>query len=253
MGEHTITFTESYEDDLEQFQKMAKMYPGESQFFAQNSSQSSGEDHITSDMEALYYDTPRSKSGSSSDGSSSVKSSNSRRYKKSKSKGSRDLESVMSQVTSQKVFIENELISSHKQMESITEKISENQIKKEVKDKTIMSGIEKIANNQSALADQYKHIENIIATNATVAKEKDLEDKKIISGIEKIANNQSALADQYKHMENIIATNATVAKEKEEKDKKYVDALEGRLSKMENILQTFQEGQKPIEICTTPK
>ena len=74
-----------------------------------------------------------------------------------------------------------------------------------------------------------------------------------MSGIEKIANNQSALADQYKHIENIIATNATVAKEKEEKDKKYVDALEGRLSKMENILQTFQEGQKPVEICTTPK
>merc|ERR1711984_28389 len=92
--------------------------------------------------------------------------------------------------------------------ESITEKISENQIKKEAKDKKIMSEIEKIANNQSAQIDQYKHI---------------------------------------------IATNATVAKEKEEKDKKYVDALEGRLSKMENILQTFQEGQKPVEICTTPK
>merc|ERR1712030_260597 len=99
----------------------------------------------------------------------------------------------------------------------------------------------------------YKHIENIKATNATVAKEKELEDKKIISGIEKIANNQSALADQYKHIENILATNATVAKEKEEQDKKYVVALEGRLTKMENILQTFQEGQIPIEICTTPK
>ena len=142
--EHTITFTESYEDDLETFQKLAKMNPGESRFFAQNSSQSSGEDQITSDIEALYYNTPRSKSGSSSDGSSSdkksklqenksgsssdssssVKSSSSRRYKKSKSKGSRDLESLKSQVTSQKVFIENELISSHKQMESITEKIS---------------------------------------------------------------------------------------------------------------------------------
>merc|ERR1711874_757723 len=57
----------------------------------------------------------------------------------------------------------------------------------------------------------------------------------------------------YKHIENVIATNTTVAKEKEEKDKKYVVALEGRLSTMENILQTFQEGQKPIEICTTPK
>merc|ERR1712105_468228 len=99
-------------------------------------------------------------------------------YKKSKSKGSRDLESLKSQVTSQKVFIENELISSHKQMESITEKISENQIKKEVKDKKIISGIEKIVNNQSALADQYKHIENIIATNATVAKEKEEKDRK---------------------------------------------------------------------------
>merc|ERR1712105_35317 len=121
-------------DDLEQFQEMAKRYPGESQFFAQLSSHSSGEDHITSDMEALYYDTPKNKSGSSSDGSSSkkksklqknksgsssdssssVKSSNSRKNKKSKSKGSRDLESLKSQVTSQKVFIENELSSSHK-------------------------------------------------------------------------------------------------------------------------------------------
>merc|ERR1712105_272176 len=141
----------------------------------------------------------------------------SRRYKKSKSKGSRDLESLKSQVTSQKVFIENELSSSHKQMESITEKISENQAKKEVTDKKIMSGIEKIANDQSALANQYKHI---IATNATVAKEKELEDKKIISAIEKIANEQSALAGQYKHIENIIATNATVAKEKGSEDKK---------------------------------
>merc|ERR1712030_26913 len=86
--------------------------------------------------------------------------------------------------------------------------------------------------------------------NATVAKEKGSEDKKIVSVIEKIANDQSALAEQYKHIKNIIATNA---KEKEEKDKKYVVALEGRLSTMENILQTFQEGQKPIEICTTPK
>merc|ERR1712105_496630 len=91
-------------DDLEQFQELAKRYPGESQFFAQLSSRSSGEDHITSDMEALYYDIPKDKSGSSSDGSSSgkksklqknksgspsdssssVKSSNSRKNKKSK-------------------------------------------------------------------------------------------------------------------------------------------------------------------------
>merc|ERR1712074_236199 len=106
---------------------------------------------------------------------------------------------------------------------------------------------------QSALAGQYKHIENIKATKATIATQRDLEDKKIVSVIEKIDNNQTALADQYKHIENIIATNATVAKEKEEQDKKYVVALEGRLTKMENILQTFQEGQIPIEICTTPK
>merc|ERR1712030_211794 len=160
---------------------------------------------------------------------------------------------LKSQITSQKVFIEKELSSYHKQMESITEKISENLAKKEVTDKKIVSAIEKIANEQSALAGQYKHIENIIATNATVATQKDLEDKKIVSVIEKIDNNQTALADQYKHIENVIATNATIAKEKEENDKKYVVALEGRLSTMENILQTFQEGQKPIEICTTPK
>merc|ERR1711984_14059 len=155
-----------------------------------------------------------------------------------------------SQVTSQKVFIEKELSSYHKHIESINEKISENQTKNEVTDKKIVSTIEKIANEQSALADQYKHIENIIATNVTVAKEKE---EKIVSVIEKIDNNQTALADQYKHIENIIATNATVAKEKEEQDKKYVVALEGRLTKMENILQTIQEGQIPIEICTTPK
>jgi hypothetical protein len=28
--EHTITFTETYEDDLETFQRMARTYPGES-------------------------------------------------------------------------------------------------------------------------------------------------------------------------------------------------------------------------------
>merc|ERR1711984_65630 len=106
---------------------------------------------------------------------------------------------------------------------------------------------------EKELSSYYKHIENIKATNATVATQKDLEDKKIVSVIEKIDNNQTALADQYKHIENIIATNATVTKEKEEQDKKYVVALEGRLTKMENILQTFQEGQIPIEICTTPK
>merc|ERR1712030_145125 len=116
-----------------------------------------------------------------------------------------------SQVTSQKVFIEKELSSYHKHMESINEKISENQAKNEVTD------------------------------------------KKIVSAIEKIANEQSALAGQYKHIENIKATNATVATQKEEKEKKYVVALEGRLSTIENILQTFREGQKPIEICTTPK
>merc|ERR1712030_291697 len=160
---------------------------------------------------------------------------------------------LKSQITSQKVFIEKELSSYHKHIESINEKISENQNKNEVTDKKIVSAIEKIANEQSALAGQYKHIENIKATNATVATQRDLEDKKIVSVIEKIDNNQIALADQYKHIENIIATNATVAKEKEEQDKKYDVALEGRLTKMENILQTFQEGQIPIEICTTPK
>merc|ERR1712030_261977 len=128
-----------------------------------------------------------------------------------------------SQVTSQKVFIEKELSSYHKHMESINEKISENQAKNEETVKKIVSAIEKIANEQSALAGQYKHIENIKATNATVAKEKE---EKIVSVIEKIDNNQTALADQYKHIENIIATNATVAKEKEEKDKKYVVALD---------------------------
>merc|ERR1712074_482629 len=131
--------------------------------------------------------------------------------KNKKSKGSRDLESLKSQVTSQKVFIEKELSSYHKHIESINEKISENQTKNEVTDKKIVSTIEKIANEQSALAGQYKHIENIKATNATVATQRDLQDKK------------------------------------------YVVALEGRLTKMENILQTFQEGQIPIEICTTPK
>merc|ERR1712105_136266 len=163
--------------------------------------------------------------------------------KKSKSKGSRDLESLKSQVTSQKVFIENELISSHKQMDLINEMISENQIKKEEKDKKIMSGIERIANNQTALADQYKHIENIIATNATVAKEKDLEDKKVISGIGKIANNQSDLAAQYKHIENIIATNTTVAKEKELEDKKIISGIE----KIANNQSALADQYKHIE------
>merc|ERR1712105_122102 len=160
--EHTITFTESYEDDLDQFQKMAKRYPGESQFFAQLSSHSSGEDHITSDIEALYYDTPRSKSGSASDGSSSgkksklqkhksgsssdssasVKSASSQRNKKSKSKGSRDIESLKSQVMSHKNLLENEISSSQKQMASINKNISDNQIKEGMEKKKINDGIE---------------------------------------------------------------------------------------------------------------
>ena len=244
--EHTITFTETYEDDLETFQRMAIKYPGESiswkLYSNQNSNQSSGEEQEISDFESLFDLPPLNKSGSntddsssekhsksqgnksgsSSDSSSSTKSSRSRGNKKSKSRGSRDIESLRTQVTSQKNFFEKELSSSLKQME---EKMSENQTKKEKDDEKIASGIEKISTSLVTIAD-----------------------------------NQSALIKQNKHFENVLASNAASIKEKDEENEKkelrtleYLETVEGRLLKMENALHAFQEGQKPIENCITPK
>merc|ERR1712030_215296 len=212
--EHTITFTEDYEDDLEQFQAMAIRYPGESQFFAQLSSHSADEDHVISDMEALYYDSSRSKSGSASDGSSSgkksklqkhksgsssdgsspetklqknksgsssdsstsVKSASSQRNKKSKSKGSRDIESLKSQVMSHKNLLENEISSSQKQMASINKNISDNQIKEGIEKKKINDGIEKINAQVTTI--------NATMTENEIKQESD--NKNIATGIENI-------------------------------------------------------------------
>merc|ERR1712055_503967 len=77
---------------------------------------------------------PQNKSGSSSDSSSSLKSSKSRGNKKGKSKGSRDHDSLRTQLISQKSFYENkfkEMDSSFKKMSEINEKILAIQIKEE--------------------------------------------------------------------------------------------------------------------------
>merc|ERR1712055_1282931 len=85
--EHTITFTETYEDDLETFQQMAIKYPGESLSYAQQDYRSSGEEQQVSDFETWFDQPSQTKSGSSSDSSSSIKSSRIRGNKKAKSKG----------------------------------------------------------------------------------------------------------------------------------------------------------------------
>merc|ERR1712173_378480 len=87
-----------------------------------------------SDFETWFDQPSQTKSGSSSDSSSSIKSSRSRGNKKAKSKGSRDHDSIRTQLISQKSFNENkfkEMDSSFKQMTQINEKILANQIKEE--------------------------------------------------------------------------------------------------------------------------
>merc|ERR1712030_307580 len=153
---------------------------------------SADEDHVISDMEALYYDSSRSKSGSASDGSSSgkksklqkhksgsssdssasVKSASSQRNKKSKSKGSRDIESLKSQVMSHKNLLENEISSSQKQMASINKNISDNQIKEGIDKKKINDGIEKLNAQVTSNKDFFEtkfssYVEQVITINAT--------------------------------------------------------------------------------------
>merc|ERR1712173_49178 len=152
LTEHTITFTEEYEDDLETFQEKAKQFPNDYQPI---NNISSDKDQISdteiSDIEAFfYYEKP--KSGSSSDSSSSIKSSRSKGRKHSsdssssinsnksngrknpKSKASRDHDSLRAQFSSQKNLYENkfkEMDSSLKAISEINEKILANQIKEE--------------------------------------------------------------------------------------------------------------------------
>ena len=175
--EHTITFMETYEDDLETFQEMARKHPGDSKLFENMSpgNNSSGEEQV-SDLDT-FFDTPKSgsssdssssikssrskgnaqKAGSSSDSSSSIKSSRSKGNRKSKSKGSRDIESIRTQMISQKSFNENkfkEVDSSFKVME----KILENQTKGF---ETINTSI---AENESV---QKEHVEKLNTCNSS--------------------------------------------------------------------------------------
>merc|ERR1711984_74845 len=108
----------------------------------------------------------------------SVKSSSSQRNKKSKSKGSRDIESLKSQVMSQKNLLENEISSSQKQMASINKNISENQIKQESDNKNIASGIKNISTSLVTIADNQSTFEKALASNAEALKEKKKNDKK---------------------------------------------------------------------------
>ena len=75
------------------------------------------------------------------------------------------------------------------------------------------------------------------------------ENEKQNTCIIKLTKNDSINLENIKSIKNTLASNETKAKEKEEKEKKkdlrtqeYFNSFEGRLSKMENVLQTFQEG-----------
>merc|ERR1712173_260184 len=162
--EHTITFMETYEDDLETFQEMARKHPGDSKLYENMSpgNNSSGEEQI-SDLDT-FFDTP--KTGSSSDSSSSIKSSRSKGNKKSKSKGSRDIESIRTQMISQKSLNENkfkEVDSSFKVME----KILENQTKGFEK---LDTSLAEVAKNESINLESIKSIENTLASNEAKVK-----------------------------------------------------------------------------------
>merc|ERR1712173_428642 len=88
-----------------------------------------------SDFETWFDQPSQTKSGSSSDSSSSIKSSRSRVNKKAKSKGSRDHDSIRTQLISQKSFNENkfkELDSAFKQITQVNEKILTTQTKLEL-------------------------------------------------------------------------------------------------------------------------
>ena len=76
-------------------------------------------------------------------------------------------------------------------MATINEKMSENQIKHEIENKKITSGIEKISTSLATIADNQSALENALASNAAAIKEKEEKDKKkeLRTLKEKIFNN----------------------------------------------------------------
>merc|ERR1712074_197811 len=155
-------------------------------------SYSSGEEQKISDYE-LYFGEPskeKSQSGSSSDSSSSKNSSRSRVNKKTKSKDSRDLESIRAQLKTQNSFNETkfkEMESFVEQTKQTTERILENQLKPNKEKFVLESSLLKIENTLTTIGKNYnahqESIKSIEATMASTAK-KEEENTKSIKNIE---------------------------------------------------------------------
>merc|ERR1712015_513044 len=120
-------------------------------------------------------------------------------------------------VTSNKNLFETGLSSSVKQMTAINDKVSENQIKQEINNKNITTGIEHINTSLVTIADNQSTLETALASNAEALKEKKKNDRK-----------------------------------KDERTIKYLGAVDERISKLEKVLQASQEGQIPLLNCVTP-
>merc|ERR1712015_147401 len=81
-------------------------------------------------------------------------------------------------VTSNKNLFETGLSSSVKQMTAINDKVSENQIKQEINNKNITTGIENINTSLVTIADNQSTLETALASNAAALKEKEEKDRK---------------------------------------------------------------------------
>merc|ERR1712030_163093 len=154
-------------------------------------------------------------------------SSRSRRNKKTKSKDSRDLESIRSQLKTQNSFNETKF----KEMESFVEQTK--QTTKRVLENQLKPNKEKLVLESSLL--------------------------KIESTLTTIVNSSNAHQESIKGIEDAMASNAKKEKEKNEKERKkdlrtlkYFGTFEERLSSVEKALQSQQVCQNHVENTIPP-
>merc|ERR1712074_342726 len=191
--EHMIQFHDEYVDALQTWQEIALDFANEDKVVPQESYSSGEEQQISPSDYELYYGHPskeKSQSESSSDSSSSKKSSRSRGNKKTKSKDSRDLESIRAQLKTQNSFNETkfkEMESFVEQTKQTTERILENQLKPNKEKFAFESSLLKIENTLTTIVKSsnahQESIKSIEATMASTAK-KEEENTKSIKNIE---------------------------------------------------------------------
>ena len=279
LNDHTIIFTEEYEDDLETFQDKAIQFPGYTRTIKTHENGSSSEEqegYRTSEIDEYYgwnkvesapdssssIKSSRSKrsaqkTGSSSDSSSSTSSSRSNGKKKSKSKASRDHESLRLQFNSQRTLFENkfkEMDSSLRTMSEINEKILANQVKEEEVKTTNKHNFKEL---KSSLTQLNKVNEEILAKQKEIKGNNDHSAE--IKTIKDTLAKKQDHSIEIKAIKDTLATNDMKTKNKEKSDKrkefrtlKYLGAVDSRLSSLENGQQKNQEGQEPLKIGNPP-